>query len=129
MKTISMIGIAAVLCAPALAVAQRGGGGGGAVAVQRVQVQRMDVQRVGRIDTGRTIDRARDIDVRRGDAFAGETGTRIRHRDDDPNRHNPARRRWNAAHPSDPDPSHLARRRWNAAHPSEPDPSRDPAGR
>jgi hypothetical protein len=127
MKTISMIGIAVALCMPALAAAQRGGGG--AVAVQRVQVQRMDVQRVGRIDATRTINPARDIDIRRGNAFAGETGTRIRHRDDDPNRHDPARRRWNAAHPSEPDPSHLARRRWNAAHPSEPDPSLSNAGR
>ena len=128
MKTISMIGIVAALSLPALAAAQRGGGaGGGAISVQRVQVQRIDV---GRVDTGRTITPARDINVRRGDAFGGDTGTRIRRGDDDPNRQgsHEARRRWNAAHPSDPDPSHHARRRWNAAHPSDPDPSRPNAG-
>jgi hypothetical protein len=104
-KTISMIGIAAVLSLPALAAAQRGGGAGaGAISVQRVQVQRIDV---GRVDTGRTLT-ARDIDIRRGNADGGETGTRLRRRDDGPDRrppHDPARRRWNAAHPSDSDPS------------------------
>jgi hypothetical protein len=121
MKTISLIGIAVALCVPALVSAQRGGGG--AVAVQRGGIQRVDIQRV---DTGRTLGPARDIDIRRGDAVRGETGTRIRRRDPDRRRlHNPARRRWyNATHP---DP---ARRRWyNATHPSRPDPSRRRGGR
>lgn len=98
MKTISMIGIAAALCVPALAAAQRGGAAGA------VSVQRVDVQRVQRIDSGRTITPARDFEIRRGTAVGGETGTRIHRRADDPNRrrpHDPARRRWNAAHPSD----------------------------
>lgn len=102
MKTIRMICVAAALCVPALASAQRGGGAG-AVRVQRVES-------VQRVDTGRTI-AVRDIDIRRGDAVRvgpGETGTRIRRP-----LHNPARRRWNAANPPAPDP---ARRRYNAAH-------------
>ena len=105
MKTISMIGIAAILCVPALAAAQRGGGAG-AGGFQRIEVQRIqrvDVQRVDRIDTGRTIDRARDVALRRADPDGGETGTRLHRRPHDPDRpppHNP-RRRWNAAHPSD----------------------------
>jgi hypothetical protein len=89
MKTISLIGIAVALCVPALASAQRGGGAG-AVSVQRV-------------DTARTIAPVRDIDIRRGDVVRTgtvETGTRIRRP-----LHNPARRRWNAAHPPAPDPS------------------------
>jgi hypothetical protein len=99
MKTISMIVAAAALCTPALVAAQRGGGAG-AVAVQRVEIQR-----VQRIDSGRTMIPTRDFDVGRGTLAGGETGTRIRRHPDDPNRrppHNPARRRWNAAHPSDP---------------------------
>ncbi len=120
MKTITMIGIAAALCLPALAVAQRGGGGG-AVGVQRVDVQRVEVQR---LDTGRTITPSRDIEIARGGVV--ETGTRLRRPDPDRRRlHNP-RRRWNAAHPPGPDP---ARRRWNAANPSGPDRSRRRAGR
>lgn len=131
MKTIRMIAIAAAFCAPALASAQRGGGGA-AISIPRVSVQRTEVQRVQRVDPGRPFAPTRDVDIRRGNVFGGDTGTRIRRRDDDPDRrrpHDPARRRWNAAHPSDPDPSDTARRRWNAAHPSDPDPSRDPAGR
>ena len=99
MKIISMIVVAAVFCVPALAAAQRGGGAS-AVGVQRVDVQR--------IDSGRTMMPARDFDIRRGTAVGGETGTRIHRRVDDPSRHRPhypARRRWNAAHPSDSDPS------------------------
>ena len=109
MKTITLIGVALALCVPAALSAQRGGGGG-AVAVPRGAIERVDVQRVDR-----TLVPARDIEIRRGDAVRGETGTRIR-------RHNPARRRWyNATHPSNP---HKARRRWwNATHPA-PDPSR-----
>jgi len=116
MKTITLIGIALALCVPALASAQRGGGG--AVTVQRGDIQRVDVRRV---DTGRTLAPGRDIEIRRGDAVRGETGTRIRRPDPDRRRlHNPARRRWyNATHPSNP---HKARRRWyNATHPSAPD--------
>lgn len=104
MKTISLIGIALALCAPALASAQRGGGPGTA-GVQRVES-------VQRIDTGRTITPVRDIDISRGDVVRGptvETGTRIRRP-----QHNPARRRWNAAHPPAGD---AARRRYyNATH-------------
>ena len=111
MKTISLIGIAAALCVPALASAQRGGG---AVAVQRVEVQRADVRR---LDIDRTRFDARDIDIRRGEALRGETGTRLGRRDHDPDRANhQARRRWNAANPPD-QPDHHARRRWNAANP------------
>lgn len=118
MKTITMIGIAAALCLPALAAAQRGGGSAGGV--QRVDVQRVEVQR---IDTGRTITPSRDIEIGRGGAV--ETGTRLRRPDPDRRAHN-ARRRWNAAHPPGPDP---ARRRWNAANPSDPDRTRRRAGR
>ena len=116
MKTISLIGVALALCVPALASAQRGGGG--AVAVLRGAIQRVDVQRVDR-----TLVPGREIEIRRGDVVRGETGTRIRRPDPDRRRlHNPARRRWNAAHPSNP---HLARRRWyNATHPSTSDRSR-----
>ena len=114
MKTITMIGLAAALCVPALASAQRGGGTG-AAGFQRVEVQRIqrvDVQRVQRVDTGRTIDAVRDIALRRrGDFDGGETGTRFR-------RHDPDRR----------PPHHPARRRWNAAHPSDGEPPRPPAG-
>lgn len=112
MKTITMIGIAALLGVPALASAQRGGGGAGGV--QRVNVQRMDVRRVDvqRIDTRRTIDPARDVDIARGVAVI-ETGTRLRRPDPTRRRLHHARRRWNAAHPG-PNP----RRRWyNATHP------------
>ena len=109
MKTISMIGLAAAFCVPALVAAQRGGGAGG------VAVQRVDVQRVQPFDSSRAIDSGRDIDISRGGGFGGETGTRIRRRDDDPDRrppHDPARRRW-----------------YNATHPSAPGPSRPDAGR
>jgi|GEM_PF-6030680 len=95
MKTISLIGIAVALCVPALASAQRGGETG-AVGVQRAESMQ-------RTDTGRAIAPVRDIDIRGGDAArvgTVETGTRI-HRPP----HNPARRRWNAAHPPTPDPS------------------------
>jgi hypothetical protein len=95
MKTISLIGIAVALCVPALASAQRGGGAG-AAGVQRAETMQ-------RAETGRTIAPVRDIDIRRGDvARVGtvETGTRIRRPP-----HNPARRRWNAAHPPTADPS------------------------
>jgi hypothetical protein len=102
MKTMSLICAALALGVPALAPAQRGGGGMAAGGVQRVQ--RVDVQR---IDPARTLTPGRDIDVRRGDAAGGVTGTRLRRRDHDPDRrlHNPARRRWNAAHPPATDPS------------------------
>jgi hypothetical protein len=120
MKTITMTGIFIALCISAPAVAQRGGGGGtGAVAVPRAEIQR--------IDTGRTINPARDIAISRGDSLGGLTGTRIRHRiDPDRPPNHQARRRWNAAHPPQHDP---ARRRWNAANPSVPDPSRRREGR
>jgi hypothetical protein len=103
MKTIKMICVAAALCVPALASAQRGGG---AVAVG-----------VQRVDTGRTIAPVRDmpvrdIDVRRGDIVRGaevETGTRIRRP-----QHSQARRRWNAAHP--PAGNAARRRYYNATH-------------
>ena len=114
MKTITMIGIAAALCVPALASAQRGGGAGD-VGVQRVNVPRVDIRR---IDTGRTITPARDVTIARGVAVI-ETGTRIRRLDPDRRRLHNARRRWyNANHP------HQARRRWNAANPPVADPSR-----
>ncbi len=116
MKTISLIGIAMALCLPVMASAQRGGGG--AVAVPRGAIERVEIQR---IDRDRTLVPARDLEIRRGDAVRGETGTRIRRPDPDRRRlHNPARRRWyNATHPSNP---HKARRRWwNATHPATPD--------
>ncbi|HEY5711600.1 MAG TPA: hypothetical protein VIT38_06870 [Allosphingosinicella sp.] len=111
MKTMTITGIAILLCIAAPAAAQRGGGGGtGPVAMPRAEIQR--------IDPGRTISPARDIEIRRGDATGGVTGTRIPHRIDPhrpPNHH--ARRRWNAANPP---PHDHARRRWNAANPSDP---------
>ena len=89
MKTISLICAVLALGVPALASAQRADRAGSAVAVQRV-------------DTGRAITPARDIEIRRGDAVRGETGTRIARRRYEPNRrrpHNPARRRYyNATH-------------------------------
>jgi hypothetical protein len=106
MKTIKMICVAVALCVPALASAQRGGGAG-AVRVQRAET-------VQRVDTGRMIT-VRDIDVRRGDVVrvgtvgTVETGTRIRRP-----LHNPARRRWNAAHP--PAGTAARRRYYNATH-------------
>jgi hypothetical protein len=103
MKTITMICVAAALCVPALASAQRGGGAG-AVRVQQVESVRP-------VDTGRTI-AVRDIDIRRGDAVRVrpvETGTHIRRP-----LHNPARRRWNAANPPGPNPAR--RRYYNATH-------------
>jgi hypothetical protein len=123
MKTISLIGIALALCAPALASAQRGGGGG--ATVQRGDVQRVDIRRV---DIDRGLVTARE--VRRGDVMRDTTGTRIRRPDVEPERrrlHNPARRRWyNATHPANP---HKARRRWwNATHPPAPDRSRRRGG-
>jgi len=101
MKSITMICVAAALCVPAMASAQRG-----AVSVQRVE-------RIQRIDTGRMITPVRDIDLRGRDidiARGGEvvTGTRIPH-------HSPARRRWNAANPPDPAPN-PRRRYYNATH-------------
>jgi hypothetical protein len=115
MKTITMICVAAALCVPALASAQRGGGAG-AIRVQRVDVGRVDVRR---IDTMRTITPGRDVNIARGVAVI-DTGTRIRRPDPDRRRLHHARRRWNAAHPPGPNP---ARRRWNAAHPSDSDSS------
>jgi hypothetical protein len=119
MKTITLIGIAALLCVPASASAQRGGGAAGA---PRVNVQRVEIRRV---DPGRmAIDPGRDYVVARGRLAELDTGTRIRRPDPDRRRFHHARRRWNAAHP-DPNP----RRRWyNATHPSDADPSRRPAG-
>ena len=106
MKNLSLICAVLALGVPAMASAQRGGGMG-AGGVQRVQ--RMDVQR---IDTGRALTPSRhDIDVRRGGALRGDTGTRIRRAD--PERY----------------PNHQARRRWNAANPTAPDPSRGRPGR
>jgi hypothetical protein len=121
MKIITMIGLAAALCVPAAASAQRGDGAGAA------GVQRMDQ----RIDTGRAI-MTRDSGAIRGeslrDAVARDdilTGTRLqpgrpriqRPERDEPS-HSPARRRWNAANPGEPGHS-PARRRWNAANSGE----------
>ncbi|MGQ0589301.1 MAG: hypothetical protein ACT4N8_07205 [Sphingosinicella sp.] len=108
MKILGMIAIAAALCVPALASAQRGGQAGG-TAVQRA-------------DVGRTATIGRAIDVR-GGTLRGDivTGTRIRPRPERPDRdraHNPRRRWYNATH-------NPQRRRWyNANHPTRPDPSR-----
>lgn len=106
MKTINMICVAVALCVPALASAQRGGGAGAV----SVRVQR--VESIQRVDRGRMIVPVRDVDIRRGDVVRGatvETGTRIRRP-----LHNPARRRWNAAHPPAPNPAR--RRYYNATH-------------
>lgn len=104
MKSIRMICVAAALCVPAMASAQRGGGAG-AVSVQRVErIQRIDP---GRTITARDIDlRGRDVDIVHGGMVV--TGTRIP-------RHSPARRRWNAANPPDSAPN-PRRRYYNATH-------------
>ncbi|MBX3562436.1 MAG: hypothetical protein KF780_11570 [Sphingomonas sp.] len=122
MRIITMIGLAAALCASAAVSAQRGEAGG------TVGAPRVDQ----RMDAGRTAATARNPDaVRGGDLRGGSvrdevlTGTRlqpIRPRVERPERgerdRSTARRRWNAANPKEPSHS-TARRRWNAANPGE----------